>query len=87
MLIGSVRVTLVTPKKNDHIDQTISFSDKGDDDYDKNIQIAEINALNAALAVIKWKKLFGFYHDQGKEHHTVYDISANILARKYETDS
>jgi antirestriction protein ArdC len=26
-----------------------------------NIQIAELNALNAALAVIKWKKLCGFY--------------------------
>lgn len=52
---------------------------KYDDDYDKNIQIAEINALNAALAVIKWKKLFGFYHDLGKEHHAIYDINVNKL--------
>ena len=79
LLTGSVRVTTATPAKNDHIDKLVSFSDGGDDDYDKNVQIAEINALNAALAVIKWKKLFGFYHDLGKEHHSVYDINVNKL--------
>lgn len=79
LLTGSVRVTTATPAKNDHIEKLVSFSDGGDDDYDKNVQIAEINALNAALAVIKWKKLFGFYHDLGKEHHAVYDINVNKL--------
>ena len=40
----------------------MSFEDTpGDDDYNRNIQIADLNALNAAFAVIKWKKLFGFY--------------------------
>ena len=40
--------------------------------YSHNIQIAELNALNAALAVIKWKKLAGFYVDLEGEHFTVY---------------
>lgn len=79
LLTGSVRVTTGTTEKNDHIGKRISFADNGDDDYDKNIQIAEINALNAALAVIKWKKLFGFYHDLGKEHHAVYEINLNKI--------
>lgn len=79
LLTGSVRITTGTKEKNDHIDKMISFSDNGDDDYDKNIQIAEINALNAALAVIKWKKLFDFYHDIEKEHHAVYEINTNKL--------
>jgi len=79
LLTGSVRVTTATASKNDHIEKLVSFSNGGDDDYDKNVQIAEINALNAALAVIKWKKLFGFYHDLGKEHHSVYDINVNKL--------
>lgn len=78
-LMGSVRLTTASKEKHDHLERRISFSDGGDDDYDKNVQIAEINALNAALAVIKWKKLFGFYHDQGKEHHAVYDINVNAL--------
>lgn len=79
LIMGGVRITTVTPEKNDHINKRISFSDKDDDDYNKNVQIAEINALNAALAVIKWKKLFGFYHDQEGEHHTIYDININKL--------
>lgn len=79
LLTGSARVTTVNPMKNDHINKRISFVDGGDDDYNKNVQIAEINALNAALAVIKWKKLFGFYHDLEKECHTVYEINTNKL--------
>jgi uncharacterized protein DUF6791/ThiF family protein len=80
LLTGSVRVTTGTPAKTDHIAARISFSDGIDDEYDKNVQIAELNALNAALAVIKWKKLFGFYHDLGKEHHSVYEININQIA-------
>ncbi|MFZ2411152.1 MAG: ThiF family adenylyltransferase, partial [Candidatus Methanoperedens sp.] len=79
LLTGSARVTTGTSKKNDHINKRISFADGGNDDYNKNIQIAEINALNAALAIIKWKKLFGFYHDLEKEYHTVYEINTNKL--------
>jgi hypothetical protein len=79
LLTGSVRVTTSTTKKNDHINKRISFAENGNNDYDKNIQICEINALNAALAVIKWKKLFGFYHDLEKEHHSIYEINTNKL--------
>lgn len=79
LLVGSARVTLITPEKNDHVKRRVSLSDGKDDDYNQNVQIAELNALNAALAVIKWKKLFGFYHDLGKEHHATYDISVNKI--------
>ena len=37
-----------------------------DDEYATNIQIADLNALNALMAVIKWKKLSGFYQDLKK---------------------
>jgi ThiF family len=39
----------------------ISEADLTDDIYKTNIQIAEINALNAALAVIRFKQIRGFY--------------------------
>jgi len=78
-LTGGVRVTTGTSEKNDHIKKMIPFAHNGNDDYNKNIQIAELNALNAVLAIIKWKKLFGFYHDLEKEHNTVYDINVNKL--------
>lgn len=79
LLRGSARVTSVTRNKNDHVNRRISFSDDGNDAYSQNIQIAELNALNAALAVIKWKKLFGYYHDFEKEFNTVYNVDVNQL--------
>ena len=47
-----------------------------------------MNALNATLAVIKWKKMCGFYDDHTHEHHTVYGINTNVMTsdeKKYET--
>ncbi len=78
-LTGSIRVTAANAEKFDHIEKRIPFANNGKNDYSKNIQIAEINALNAVLAVIKWKKFFGFYHDLEKEHHSVYDINVNKI--------
>ena len=48
-------------------------------EYDRNVQTAELNALNATLAVIKWKKLCGFYIDLEKEHHSTYTIDGNEM--------
>lgn len=78
-LFGSARVTAVNVEKNNHISARIPFSEDVNNDYTKNIQTAEINALNASLAVIKWKKMFGFYHDQQHEFNSVYDITGNII--------
>jgi hypothetical protein len=82
-LTGSVRTTVATLEKRDHIKETISFADAIDNDYVSNIQIAELNALNAALAVVKWKKLFGFYADLGKEHDSTYSISMNQITNEH----
>ena len=63
-LFGLIRVTTGDNGNVDHIDAKgrISYRDiEDEDEYHQNIQIAELNALNAALAVIKWKKLMGFY--------------------------
>ena len=48
-------------------------------EYAQNIQIAELNSLNATIAVIRWKKIFGFYLDLEHEHHTVYAIDGNPM--------
>lgn len=77
---GIVRVTTSTPHKRDHFRGRVSFGDAAqDDEYDRNIQIADLNALNASLAVIRWKKLFGFYRDLKAEHHSQYSIDTNLL--------
>jgi molybdopterin/thiamine biosynthesis adenylyltransferase len=77
---GIVRVTTSTVQMRDHFCSRVSFEDTpGEDDYNRNIQIADLNALNAALAVIKWKKLFGFYRDLKSEHHSQFSIDTNLL--------
>lgn len=79
-LAGIVRTTTSTRDKHDHIHglHRIPFAD-ADDEYDTNIQIADLNALNATLAVLKWKKLFGFYTDYEHEHFSAYTIDGNHL--------
>ena len=79
MLTGIVRVTTSTPHERDHFRGRVSFEDIGNNEYNRNIQIADLNALNAALAVIKWKKLFGFYRDLKAEHHSQFHIDTNGL--------
>ena len=79
MLIGTIRVTSATKSKNDHLERRVPLSDDKDDEYNTNIQIAELNALNASLAVIKWKKSCGFYNDLENEHHTTYSINVSQL--------
>ncbi len=84
-LHGSMRVTAADETKNDHLDRRVPFGD-GEDDYRQNIQIAELNALNAALAVIKWKKMYGFYHDLEEEYNVTYSIyGSNITLDEIRT--
>lgn len=79
ILGGIVRVTTSTAQMREHFRARVSFEDTPGDDYDRNIQIADLNALNAVLAVIKWKKLFGFYRDLKGEHHSQFSIDTNLL--------
>jgi hypothetical protein len=76
---GMLRTTTITVERSDHARTRISSGGGDGDPYVQNIQIAELNALNAALAVIKWKKLLGFYRDEQAEHNTLYLIGGNEL--------
>lgn len=89
-LLGVLRVTASTDKKRDHIKgkNRISFVGTEDDNiYSHNIQIADLNALNASFAVVKWKKIIGFYLDLEKEHHCVYTIDGNNLINEDQIET
>jgi hypothetical protein len=79
MLAGTVRVTTSTPNKRDHFRNRVSFEELGNNEYNRNIQVADLNALNAALAVVKWKKLCGFYQDLKSEHHSQFHTATNLF--------
>ncbi|WP_233188883.1 ThiF family adenylyltransferase [Hydrogenovibrio sp. SC-1] len=81
-LLGTCRVTLATAEKQEHLSQRLDFNeDEGDVIYRSNIQVADLNALNAAMAVIKWKQLMGFYLDQEQPHNLIYTLSLQSLSR------
>lgn len=87
-LIGTVRITACTGLKQDHLAARIGSQDSDDNDYSTNIQIADLNCLNATLAVIKWKKTVGFYQDLKKEHNALWFINTNSLLNEdfYQND-
>lgn len=62
---GILRTTYVETGNAEKIleKKWIPLTDPPDDIYHNNIQIGELNALNACLAVIRFKKLRGFYND------------------------
>jgi len=78
---GILRVTASTPDKREHVRQgRIALEDGVENDiYASNIQVADLNALNAAMAVIKWKKIRSFYRDFEREHHSTYTTDSNRL--------
>jgi Domain of unknown function (DUF6791)/ThiF family len=82
---GQLRTTTSTPTTRLHVHEKgrISFKPGEIDDlYRRNIQIADLNALNAALAVIRWKRLCGFYLDLEREHFSVYQVDGNQLVNE-----
>lgn len=83
-LQGIVRVLSSTANKRDHIATRISLGtdDEAENEYSTNIQIAELNSLNAALAVIRWKRMIGFYRDAGREYSTTYQIATGELCNE-----
>lgn len=55
--------------------------------YITNIQVVELNTLNAAFAVIQWKKHMGFYNDETCEGQHVYTLQdSETVSVSYEAD-
>ncbi|MCY4537223.1 MAG: ThiF family adenylyltransferase [Chloroflexi bacterium] len=80
-LLGIVRTSFCEKLKS-------SVADSGErrlmdvGEYERNVQIVELNALNAALAVIRWKKHREFYLDLGNEVQSTYTIDGNHMSNR-----
>jgi hypothetical protein len=89
-LLGLVRATLCVPETYKYIPDTIPFVNDKDDMYSTNIQIAELNALNAVLGVIAWKKHIGYYQDMSNKSNSIYTINTDEIIQSgdyYENES
>lgn len=75
-LRGMLRVTYYPPERAGEIrgKGLAEMSDAREDLYRTNVQIGELNALNAALAVIRYKQLRGFYSDDMRYYQLLLDL-------------
>lgn len=81
-LRGMCRFTVGTPERHSHVEQVVSFGNGPDDGVYRNIQVADLNMLNAAMAVGKWKQLCGFYAEDTREHHSLYTVATHALSKE-----
>jgi hypothetical protein len=61
------------------------MSDHPNAEYRVNIQIGELNALNAVMAVLKFKRLKGFYVDT-PGFHFLFDLADGKMVTRSEID-
>lgn len=73
-LLAAIRVSVSTPVARAHVP-----TGTADDEYGSNIQVVELNALNAALAVIAWKRMNGFYLDATLGTTSIYTTDDNTI--------
>lgn len=78
-LRGQVRVTVGTPAVSAHIEQVVSFADGPENNIYRNVQVVDLNMLNAALAVVRWKKWLGFYGDDANEFIYLWNLVKSLL--------
>jgi len=80
-LTSRVRTTIWSEGKPQPL--PISAARSMEDDYSSNIQIAELNALNAAFAVMRWKKYIGYYTDNDVDRASYYQSNIHALMADY----
>ena len=80
-LRGSARVRIVEKDKSSGIkaENIVGETPAGEEVYDTNIQTAELNAINACLAIIHWKQLSGIYHKDNETSNLIYEVDSAII--------
>jgi hypothetical protein len=79
-LLASLEVNGSTVDNRQAVHDHVDFGSLNEDDpYEANIQIAELNALNAAFAVLWWKKLMGVYHHRTLHYHKRLNVAFSRL--------
>jgi len=74
---GTLRVTYYpTESANEMISKGFAdLSDRPDDEYRVTVQTAELNALNACLAVLRYKQIMGFYLDESAFSQILFKVN------------
>jgi hypothetical protein len=73
-LSGMLRVTCYSAETGSEMraKNLAEMADAPGDEYRTGVQISELNALNAALAVLRYKQIRGFYFDDANLVHVLF---------------
>jgi hypothetical protein len=76
-LHGMIRTTYYPVEEGQRVRNKnwAELSDAPENIYRTNIQIGELNALNACLAVIRFKQLRGFYVEEIPNYNLLFDLT------------
>lgn len=75
-LLANIQVNGSTLGNRETLRNNVDFGELNEDDpYEANIQIADLNAMNAALAVMWWKCHSGTYYAPTLHHHKRFNIN------------
>jgi hypothetical protein len=85
-LLGRARVTLIE-SDTAHLVDKLPIADDQDDAVYNNVQVVELNAMNAMLAVVRYKQLLGFYADETKAMSLKYISSWSRLVVQARGDA
>ncbi len=77
-LSGVTRVTAVYPGSAEDAMKSLPAQEAKDNAYSSNIQTADVNMLNASLAVIEWKRWSGFYFKARDQYELITAIDSSL---------
>lgn len=88
LLNGMMRATYYSVERGQKVREKklAEEMDRDNDLYRTNIQISELNALNACLAVIRFKQLRGFYFEEIPAYHHLFEIGDFKIVGESEFD-
>jgi hypothetical protein len=81
MIRGSLMMTSITSPSRHDLKSRIHLEDDDEGIYGANIQICELNGMNASMAVIAWKHYLGFYHSAFGVGQMVFNLDTQSLIK------
>lgn len=86
-LFGIVRLSTLDRASAEDAIKSMPISTEDEENlYGTNVQVADLNCLNAYLAVEAWKKRFGFYYGKGRPHLMTYTTGSGLMAANEEEE-
>lgn len=83
-LSGMLRATYFSTEDANRVREKKCANESEDPNnlYKSNIQISELNALNACMAILQYKQIKGFYEGENRTFDTRFNVSSFLMVRE-----